>query len=479
MNLSRLIICFALALMTTVASAQTDTTFTFQGVLNDNGTPASGLFNMEFTLFDSGHGGAIVGIPIVRGAVPVADGRFSVDLDFGGAAFEDNRWLGIDINGVPLAPRTAITHAPYAIQTRGIAVNEDATAVGIGPTAVPVGDPAAVLTVTRDTGTEFGGMAVETTGADGSPVYAYAAGGSYLAYHYVDGVTGNWHLVPDASNIALTVKPAGDVIVGEELAGNAKLEVSSNTRIVTLRTTNSSVGGLSVLGLAFGDGSTGVYGSVVSGSDAWGVWGHSASPGGEAGHFSGDVNVVGTLAKSAGSFKIDHPLDPEHKYLSHSFVESPDMMNVYNGNIVTDGEGFATVELPEWFEALNRDFRYQLTVIANGDQTAFVQAMIAQEIENNQFRIRTSAPLTKVSWQVTGIRHDPYAEANRIQVEEMKPTKLRGLYRHPELYGKTTEFREESVKSVDLLGTESSNSAEYPEEKLVEKLALTRQETKK
>ena len=60
------------------------------------------------------------------------------------------------------------------------------------------------------------------------------------------------------------------------------------------------------------------------------------------GEFIGDVDVTGTLTKSAGSFKIDHPLDPENKYLSHSFVESPDMMNIYNGNVVLDATGEAS-----------------------------------------------------------------------------------------------------------------------------------------
>ena len=44
------------------------------------------------------------------------------------------------------------------------------------------------------------------------------------------------------------------------------------------------------------------------------------------------------LSKSIGTFKIDHPLDPANKYLSHSFVELPDMMNIYNGNVMTDAE---------------------------------------------------------------------------------------------------------------------------------------------
>jgi len=148
-----------------------------------------------------------------------------------------------------------------------------------------------------------------------------------------------------------------------------------------------------------------------------------------AGYFYGNVSVVGTLSKSAGSFKIDHPLDPTNKYLCHSFVESPDMMNVYNGNIVTDRSGYAVVDLPDYFNALNKDFRYQLTVI--GD---FAQAIVAEEINGNQFTIRTDKPSIKVSWQVTGIRKDAFAEQNRIQVEIDKPAIEKGKYLHPEAY---------------------------------------------
>jgi hypothetical protein len=156
-------------------------------------------------------------------------------------------------------------------------------------------------------------------------------------------------------------------------------------------------------------------------------------------NFSGTVNitnlnVTGTLSKPAGTFKIDHPLDPANKYLYHSFVESPDMMNVYNGNINTDGSGLATVTLPDWFEALNRDFRYQLTVIGQ-----FAQAIVASEVSHNQFTIRTDRPNVKVSWQVTGIRQDAYANAHRVQVEEDKPPQEQGRYLHPELFGALPE----------------------------------------
>ncbi len=130
----------------------------------------------------------------------------------------------------------------------------------------------------------------------------------------------------------------------------------------------------------------------------------------------GNLNVGGTISKAGGSFRIDHPLDPENKYLYHSFVESPDMMNIYNGNITTDGHGVATVVLPDYFEALNGDFRYQLTVIGE-----FAQAIIAKKIANGRFTIKTNRPQVEVSWQVTGIRHDAYANAHRIPVTEDKP----------------------------------------------------------
>jgi len=148
----------------------------------------------------------------------------------------------------------------------------------------------------------------------------------------------------------------------------------------------------------------------------------------------GNMNITGNLSKGSGSFKIDHPLDPANKYLSHSFVESPDMMNIYNGNVVLDAKGQAAVELPNWFEALNKDFRYQLTCIGG-----FAQIYIAEEISNNHFKISGGSPGLKVSWQVTGIRHDPYAEKHRIPVEEDKRDFERGTYLHPEAYGQPSE----------------------------------------
>ena len=142
-------------------------------------------------------------------------------------------------------------------------------------------------------------------------------------------------------------------------------------------------------------------------------------------------DFFGQVTKPLGSFKIDHPLDPENKYLYHSFVESPDMMNIYNGNITTDAEGRATVDLPDYFEALNMEFRYQLTVIGS-----FAHAIIEEEVKENQFVIATDEPNVKVSWQVTGIRHDPYANEHRIPNSIDKAPEDKGTYLYPEVYGK-------------------------------------------
>lgn len=145
-----------------------------------------------------------------------------------------------------------------------------------------------------------------------------------------------------------------------------------------------------------------------------------------AGDFLGNVRVSGMLIKGGGSFRIDHPLDPKNKYLSHSFVESPDMMNVYNGNITTGPTGEAVVELPSYFDALNRDYRYQLTVIGQ-----FAQAMVMEKISGNRFKIKTDKPRVEVSWQVTGIRKDKFAEEHRIKVESEKSESERGTLQNP------------------------------------------------
>jgi hypothetical protein len=181
--------------------------------------------------------------------------------------------------------------------------------------------------------------------------------------------------------------------------------------------------GIGVSGTQYGSG-WGVSGTSPSGR---GVYGFSAAgigvmgetSNGLAGFFrGGDVRVHdGDLIVSGGDllvsgdmsvggwkmFRIEDPLDPKHKYLAHAAVESNQVLNIYSGNITTDQHGVATVRLPAYFERINTDLRYQLTVIGQ-----FAQAIIAKKEAGNRFGIRTDKPRVEVSWQVTALRNDAY-----------------------------------------------------------------------
>ncbi|MCP9768894.1 hypothetical protein EGI22_13310 [Lacihabitans sp. LS3-19] len=199
---------------------------------------------------------------------------------------------------------------------------------------------------------------------------------------------------------------------------------------------------------AIGSGENyGLYGFADGGSINYAVYGSLGEAAGSsdfAGYFAGNVHVAGVLSKSSGTFKIDHPLDPENKTLSHSFVESPEMMNIYNGNIVTDQNGNATIQLPSYFEALNENFRYQLTAIGQ-----FAQAIVSEKIKGNIFKIKTDKPNVEISWMVTGTRKDTFAKQNPIIVEEEKTSKNKGKYLNPKSFGKTKKEGMFEVDAID------------------------------
>ena len=271
---------------------------------------------------------------------------------------------------------------------------EDGGEVGIG-TGVPDGK----LNVQNSTGAVTGRFTNLTTGARTYAVVGTTSsttGGTRAGYFHAQGTSGNT---------------------------NAIYALNSSD------TDNSAAGYFNAAGTS--GMMTGVWADIsgTHSSSAAGFFrNRSVSGAGYAGLFEGNVLIQGTLSKSAGSFTIDHPLDPANQTLSHSFVESPDMMNVYNGNVVLDKNGEAWVQLPEWFEALNKDYRYQLTCIGG-----FAPVYIATEIADNHFQIGGGKPGLKVSWQVTGIRRDPYAEKHPIVVEQKKTQP--GTYLCPECYG--------------------------------------------
>ena len=207
----------------------------------------------------------------------------------------------------------------------------------------------------------------------------------------------------------------------------------------------SSTSGVGVSGSS--GSAPGVQGSSTSGpgvlgysGSGAGVFGLRTDPAGVAGFFDGGVTVANgdlTVVNGNKPFKIDHPLDPENKYLLHNAVESSERKNVYDGVALLDEDGKVWVDLPEWFEALNGDFRYQLTAVGGSAP----ELHVAEEITENGFKIAGGQVGMKVCWQVTGTRKDAWAAANPFEVEQEKPQEERGRYLQPDLYDAPEEQR--------------------------------------
>ncbi|RMG23705.1 MAG: hypothetical protein D6724_07775 [Armatimonadetes bacterium] len=191
---------------------------------------------------------------------------------------------------------------------------------------------------------------------------------------------------------------------------------------------------------------TGVYARATATSGAGvGVLGRTEStltiahgvrgeePSGGAGHA---VYALGSFAATGTkSFQMDHPLDPANYYLNHFCTEGPEPYNVYRGNVVTDENGYATIALPDYFDSINRDPTYHLTVVDDGEREDFVLVKVVRKIRNNEFTIRTSAPHVEVSWEVKAIRNDRWVQKYGYQTVQEKEDEIKGKYLSPELYG--------------------------------------------
>lgn len=194
-----------------------------------------------------------------------------------------------------------------------------------------------------------------------------------------------------------------------------------------------------VTGYAGGGGARNTYGVIgetnstnTASGLASGVMGTSATGG------WGVISLGDMGSSGLKPFIIDHPLDPANKMLKHFCIEAPEPFNIYNGNIVTDANGEAVVALPNYFEALNINPKYQLTVIGS-----FSQAIVKEEIRDNKFVVATNQPNVKVSWQVTATRNDAYVrwKSDKLIIEVEKSEDLKGRYFWPQAFGQPDSLR--------------------------------------
>jgi hypothetical protein len=317
--------------------------------------------------------------------------------------------------------------------------------VGVSGTANSGGDAVGVLGVANTgsgvTGDSSNGTGVTGYSRNGTGVYGEGVGDPGVwGESDLDGVFGVSTGSGDGVN-GVAMQGAG--VHGESLDGNGVFGEGKEAGVRGISQEGGGVAGIGpvgVGGLTIADDGIGVIGASlgsddadgvgVSGTAKQGIGIRGSSDSGYAGFFEGPVLVAGVLTAGTKLFKIDHPLDPANRYLVHAAVESPEMKNIYDGVVVLDANGEAIVDLPPWFEALNRDFRYQLTCIGG-----VAPVYIADEVHDAQFRIAGGNAGLKVSWQVTGVRQDPFAVANPLVVEAEKAERERGRYLYPTAAG--------------------------------------------
>ncbi|TXH25071.1 MAG: hypothetical protein E6Q96_09550 [Cyclobacteriaceae bacterium] len=422
------------------AATQTSTSTLFN--LTNQGTARAGLFAVDnpanntpaLSATTNGGGFALVGSGVTFGVAGASTAQNGIAGYFANTA---DRGYGV-FGGLSTAG-TASTGALGATYLNdgtyfGVGVMANGSSYGVRATGGTyggyflnsAGDLTAILAgnsngVWARSDQDFG-TGVSGIGGGLTSTGVYGSGVQY-------GVSGNSVDVNGSGVYGVHIASTGTAAGVQGETSSTSANASGVTGVVLSTSAGGSSSGVRGINNSTTGLGIGVYGYQAG--SGWGVYGTVGNTlTGYAGYFSGRVNVTGALSKGSGTFKIDHPLDPTNKYLYHSFVESPDMKNIYDGVVVLDENGQAEITLPDWFGALNKDYRYQLTCIGG-----FAQVYISQEVRNNRFSIAGGTPGLKVSWQLTGIRKDPYAEKNRVKVEEDKPSSERGKYLYPEAYG--------------------------------------------
>jgi hypothetical protein len=424
-----------LAALANVPSSRANSSgaFTYQGSLKQSGSPINSTADFQFGVWTAASGGFQVGNTQTVTGVQVKNGLFTVTLnanyEIGGYGLLDGqpKWLNIAVRSpsgvgsyVTLTPRQGLTSAPYALSfIPGVYIGPSANnPIIVGSCTVPsVGytNPVGLWADSVTDPNKGWAFPSEPTGVTGGSDTGYGVAGRswYLYGTYGINAYGTGYASAGAYGKAFASQGIG--VLGEA-PGGVGVGVWGNT-----------TDGYGVVGVA-SDGSAGnygVYGATASIANGWGVYS------------SGDLGTTTNFyAGGTKFFRIDHPLDPANMYLQHACVESNEAVNMYKGHVTTDANGDATIQLPRYFDALNTNVEYHLTVIGQ-----FAQAIVAQEIKDNEFTIKTDKPNVKVSWQVLGARQDGWVKAHPVVAEVAKPASERGKYIHPELFGATADLR--------------------------------------
>jgi len=267
------------------------------------------------------------------------------------------------------------------------------------------------------------------------------AGGTFTMLNGGAGVTGsaaNSGVGVFAYNTGTTNLSHGVYSSITSTTAAAVLGIGGNSAVQGQTTVAGGIGaagfggtdGDGIYGTASGNLGYGVTGFVTSGVNAIGVYGYADGGGANryGGFFDNDLGSSGVK-----TFLIDHPLDPSNKLLKHFSMESPEVLNMYRGNVVLGPNGEGIVALPSYFESINnQNYSYHLTPVG-----APAQLYVKQEIVNKEFVIAGGTPGMKVSWTVYAERNDPYLQQNPDEraVEIQKTGAIAGKYVSPGLYG--------------------------------------------
>ncbi|MFN8484870.1 MAG: hypothetical protein U0768_17690 [Anaerolineae bacterium] len=285
------------------------------------------------------------------------------------------------------------------------------------------------------------GQGIQASASNGNGINATGSQDAIFARGQADGIdarttSGN----NNRSALFARNEGSGPTITADSPNGNTGIVVTSN--------------GDGIVARSNGENNNGIVGIAREGGSPYAIWGQG--DGDWAGYFSGNVRITGELDQGLAAVKMDDPRAPTERYINQASVVGGEMLTLYNGNATTDAKGEAVVKMPDYVEAIARDFRYQLTPIGQ-----FAQAIVAKELSGGEFVIRTDKPFVKVSWQLSGVRSDPSALASRYKAVEDKTGDAKGTYMNPQAFGQSKGLGVDAKRMAALDAKLDASKAEY------------------